>query len=58
MPNLQQQIADKFLQALAEHEGVDAHKVDELRALLIRGKKAKADDFVRIFVTPPGGEVK
>ncbi len=58
MASLQQQIADKFLAALAQRKEIDADKVVELRALLARGKKPKADEFIRVFSAPPGGEVK
>ncbi len=58
MASLQQQIAEKFLAALTESEGVDAEKINQLRQLLTRGKKPKADEFVRVFTAPAGGEVK
>jgi preprotein translocase subunit Sss1 len=58
MASLQQQIADKFLAALARRKDVDAQTVVELRQLLSRGKKPKADEFIRVFTAPPGGEVK
>ena len=58
MANLQQQIADKFLAALAKSKDVDAEKIAQLRQLLTRGKKPKADDLIRVFTAPVGGEVK
>lgn len=58
MPNLQQQIAEKFLTALKEGKSLDADKVEQVRQLLARGKKPKAEEFVRIFTMPAGGEVK
>jgi hypothetical protein len=58
MASLQQRIADKFLAALAQRKEIDADKVVELRALLCRGKRPKADEFIRVFSAPPGGEVK
>jgi hypothetical protein len=58
MASLQQQIADKFLAALAQRDEIDADKVAELRQLLSRGKKPKADGFIRVFTAPPGGEIK
>jgi hypothetical protein len=58
MPTLQQQIAEKFLGKLAESKSVDAEKIDQLRALLAESKKPKADDFVKIFTIPAGGELK
>ncbi len=59
MATLQQQIAEKFLVKLAQSKGVDAEKLDQLRTLLAdSGKKLKADDFVKIFSAPAGGDVK
>jgi hypothetical protein len=58
MPTLQQQIAEKFLAKLAESKDVDAQKIDQLRKLLADSKKVKADDFVKIFALPAGGDVK
>ena len=58
MPTLQQNIVKKFLEALAEGKGVDLDKIEQIRRLLANGKKPKADDFVKIFSTPVGGEVK
>lgn len=57
MTTLQQQIAEKFLAALAEDESFDAVKMEALRRLLSEGKKLKADDFVEIFSTPAEDEV-
>jgi hypothetical protein len=37
---------------------IDAEIVVELRRLLSRGKKPKADEFIRVLTAPPGGEVK
>jgi flagellar biosynthesis/type III secretory pathway M-ring protein FliF/YscJ len=58
MATLQEKIAEKFLAKLADSKNVDAAKVDELRALLSDGKKPKADDFIRIFSLPAGGDLK
>ena len=58
MATLQQQIADKFLTRLAKTEGIDAAKIEQLRALLAQGKKPRADEFVRIFSLPIGGDLK
>jgi hypothetical protein len=57
MTTLQQQIADKFLAALAKDKNFDAPKLEALRRLLGDSKKPKADDLVRIFSTPAGDEV-
>jgi hypothetical protein len=58
MPTLQQQIAEKFLAKLAESREVDAAKIARLRALLAEGKKVKAEDFVKVFSLPAGGDLK
>jgi hypothetical protein len=58
MATLQQKIAEKFLAKLADSKDVDAAKIDQLRSLLANGKKPKAEDFVRIFSLPAGGDLK
>lgn len=59
MATLQQQIAEKFLAKLAQSKAVDAEKLDQLRSLLAdNSKKLKADDFVKIFSAPAGGDLK
>jgi hypothetical protein len=58
MATLQQKIAEKFLVTLANSKDVDAAKIDQLRSLLADGKKPKAEDFVRIFSLPAGGDLK
>ena len=58
MATLQQQIAEKFLAKLAESKEVDAPKIDLLRNVLADSKKLKADEFVKIFTLPAGGDLK
>jgi len=58
MATLQQKIAEKFLARLAKSKDVDAATIVELRTLLADNKKPKADDFVRIFSLPAGGDIK
>ena len=58
MPTLQQQIADKFLAKLAQSKGMKAERIDQLRVLLFRSKKPKAEDLVKVFLQPAGGDVK
>lgn len=58
MATLQQKIAEKFLTKLAQSEDVDDESVAKLRTLLTDGKKPKADDFIKIFSLPPGGDLK
>jgi len=58
MTTLQQDIATKFISALEEGKEVHSDKIEEIRKLLSDDKKIKVDDFVKIFTTPAGGEVK
>jgi hypothetical protein len=58
MATLQQKIADKFLAKLTESKDVDAESIDQLRTLLTESKKLKADDLVKIFSVPAGGDLK
>jgi hypothetical protein len=58
MPTLQQQIAEKFLSTLAESDEVDAAKIEKLRVLLSENKRVKAEDFMKIFTTPAGEDLK
>lgn len=58
MATLQQRIAEKFLTKLAESKDVDADKIDQLGKVLTDSKKVKADDLVKIFSLPAGGDVK
>ena len=58
MPTLQQQIAEQFLAALSKSKEMDPEKIDQLRILLANNKKPKADDFVKVFSQPVGGDLK
>ncbi len=58
MAILQQQIAEKFLARLAGAKALDALAIEQLRTLLADGKKVRADDLVKVFTSPAGGEVK
>jgi hypothetical protein len=58
MATLQQQIAEKFLKKLADSKDVDAAKIGQLKVLLADGKKVKAEDLVKIFTLPAGGDLK
>ena len=58
MPTLQQQIVEKFLAKLAGSKDVHNETVDQLRTLLAVGKKPKADEIVKIFQHPGGGDIK
>jgi len=57
MATLQQQISEKFLAKLAEPKEVGPEKVAQLRNLLGAGKKLKADDLVKVFSLPAGGDL-
>ena len=58
MVTLQQRLATKFLEKLATSKHVDAIKVEQLRKLLKDSLRPKADDFLKIFSFPAGGDVK
>ena len=58
MVTLQQQIAEKFLAKLAESKEVDTDKIDQLRTLLMDSKRVKAEEFLKIFLSPAGGDLK
>ena len=58
MATLQQQIAEKFLLKLSESDDFDSEKVEQIRNLLAEGKKIKAEDLVKIFSLPVGGDLK
>ena len=58
MATPQQQITNKFLAKLADTEEIDAAQIEQLRALLAQGKKPRADEFVRIFSLPAGGDLE
>ena len=58
MSILQQQIADKFLAKFAESGTLDAERTEQLRVLLAGKKKVKADDLVKFFSAPVGGDIK
>ena len=58
MATLRQTLAEKFLAKLLEDKAIDAEKVEQLRAILASGKKAKAEEFVKVFTQPAGGDVK
>jgi hypothetical protein len=58
MSTLQKQIAEKFLAKLAESKNLHSETIDQLRTLLAAGKKPKADEIVKIFEHPGGGDIK
>lgn len=58
MAKLQDAIADTFLKKLKESPDVTPEMVDGLRKLLSAKKKLKADDMVKVFSPPAGGDVK
>jgi hypothetical protein len=58
VPTLQQKIADQFLAKFVQTKDADATKIDQLRKLLAEKNKPTAEDFVRIFTLPAGGELK
>ena len=58
MPTLQQLIAEKFLNRLKESQALDEQALKQLVDLFGAGKKIKVDDLVKVFTSPPGGEVQ
>jgi hypothetical protein len=58
LATLQQRIVEQFLAKLAESKDVDADKIAQLKKLLSDSRKPKADDFVKVFSLPAGGDVK
>jgi hypothetical protein len=56
MATLQKQIADKFLEDLSHGKDVDAAQIDEIRKLFSGDKKIKAEDLVKVFSLPHGGD--
>ena len=59
MLTLQQLIAEKFLGRLKEEgKALDKQALKQLSDLFGAGKKIKADDLVKVFTSPPGGEVQ
>ena len=58
VPTLQQKIADEFLTKLAQSKDADPTKIEQLRKLLTEKKKPTAEEFVKIFSLPAGGELK
>ena len=58
MPTLQQQVTEKFLTKLAETDTLEPERIEELRALLAGGKKVKAEELVKLFSSPAGGDIK
>jgi hypothetical protein len=58
MPTLQQKVAEHFLAKLMGGKSLDAEKIEQLRTLLADSKKPKAEDFIKIFTAPTGGDVK
>jgi hypothetical protein len=55
---LQQVIAEKFLAKISESRNLDAEKIEKLRSLLADRKRLKAEEFIRIFSLPAGGDLK
>jgi len=58
MATLQQQIAEKFFAKLAASKDFDVARIGQLKTLLADAKKVKAEDFVKIFALPAGGDLK
>ncbi len=58
MSTLQQQVAQKFLAKLAEAGILEPERIDQFRVLLASGKKLKAEELVKLYSAPAGGDIK
>jgi hypothetical protein len=58
MSKLQKQINERFIAKLAESKVVHSEIAEQLRALMATSKKPKADEIVKIFQDPGGGDIK
>lgn len=58
MATLQDEIADTFFEMLRDSPVVTPAMVDGLRELLSTKKRLTADDLVRVFSSPRGGDVE
>lgn len=58
MAKLQNEIADTFLKKLKDSPDVTPEMVAALRELLFATKKLKADDLIKVFLPPAGGDVR
>ena len=58
MATLQQRIAGRFLEQLSKSGNVDEEKINKIKDLLGKSKKPKAEEFVKIFTLPAGGDLK
>ena len=58
MTKLEEKIAEKFLERLKDSPGITPGMIEGLQTLLSAEKKLKADDVVKVFSPPAGGDVK
>lgn len=58
MSTLQQSIAEKFLAKVAQSKELHSETIEQLRVLMAAGKKLKADEIVKVFQHPGGGDIK
>jgi hypothetical protein len=54
---LQDDIADRFLRKLSESKHFDAERLAQLKQLLAKGEKLKADDLVKLLSLPAGSDL-
>ena len=57
MAKLQNEIADTYLEKLKDSPDVTPEMVVALRELLSATKRLKAEDLVKVFAPPTGGDV-
>lgn len=58
MSNFRNEIAATFVEKLKESPDITPEMVATLRKLLSATRKLKADDLVKVFSPPAGGDVK
>lgn len=58
MSTLQRQVAEKFLAKLADTGMLEPERIEQFRVLLANGKKLKAEELVKLFSAPAGGDIK
>ena len=58
MQNIQEQIAEEFLNRLKESQDFSADMIEKLRALLAKDEKLKAEEIEKIFSGEENGDLK
>jgi hypothetical protein len=58
MATIHQKIVTSFLAKLSQAGEIEAETIDQLRVLLADSRKLKAEDLVKVFAQPAGGDLK